>query len=155
MDGAALARLAGQACPHHFLPGPHRAGQLNPGSGRPSKHLRAIARMFMTALHMPEGATDAGANSTSAAIGGWWASTPGAPKDKVRLFAQPITFKLHPWAWVTGNPQHKIAALELCANLSGVTPYGQRRIGWLPCCMAHPINHGQPSECIWSPSLVP
>eukprot|EP00971_Amphidinium_carterae_P350444 6491545-Amphidinium_carterae.1 len=100
------------------------------GSGRPSKHLRAIARAFMSALHMPvskpcefyqqsqgEGATDAGADSTSATIGGWWASTPGMPKHKVIWFAEPITSQLQPWAWATGNPQHKVAALELYANL--------------------------------------
>eukprot|EP00971_Amphidinium_carterae_P097847 1936104-Amphidinium_carterae.2 len=82
------------------------------GSGRPSKQLRAIARAFMTALHMPvekpcdfyrqshgEGATDAGASNTSAAIGGWWSPSPGTPKCKVSWFAEPITSQRHPWAW--------------------------------------------------------
>eukprot|EP00971_Amphidinium_carterae_P321037 6381635-Amphidinium_carterae.1 len=99
-------------------------------AGRPSKLLRAIAQAFLIALQSPvpqpceffrlssgRGATDAGASQHSATIGGWWSTSPEPQKDRVQWFSMELSPVQHAWAWKSGNPQHRIGAIELYANL--------------------------------------
>eukprot|EP00971_Amphidinium_carterae_P127311 2522783-Amphidinium_carterae.1 len=62
------------------------------------------------------GATDAGANDHRATVGGWWSQSGTPVKDQVLWFSVELTAVNCPWAWTTGNPQHKVGALELFAN---------------------------------------
>eukprot|EP00971_Amphidinium_carterae_P336484 6472873-Amphidinium_carterae.1 len=62
------------------------------------------------------GATDAGASTFRATVGGWWSDEATPIKSEVRWFSVEVTSQNCPWAWTTGNPQHKIGALELFDN---------------------------------------
>eukprot|EP00971_Amphidinium_carterae_P235037 4664075-Amphidinium_carterae.1 len=99
-------------------------------AGRPSKLLKAIAQAFLLALEKPTaqpceffrmskgfGATDAGATNFRATIGGWWSPDAKTDKNAVQWFSMELLPTTHAWAWQSGNPQHKIGAIELFANL--------------------------------------
>jgi hypothetical protein len=68
------------------------------------------------------GASDAGAKNGQATIGGWFCDTaaPGAEKitrQGVHWFAFDANPSDHPWAFDKGDPQLRIAALELYGSL--------------------------------------
>eukprot|EP00971_Amphidinium_carterae_P216133 4290126-Amphidinium_carterae.1 len=71
-----------------FLPPLYAWMHAMQSAGRPSKHLKATAQAFLTALSMEvqlpcefyrssngTGATDAGADDTRAVVAGWWAQS--------------------------------------------------------------------------------
>ena len=63
------------------------------------------------------GASDARADESTAEIGGWMCSTYPPNKQDARWFSWKITKDLHPWAFETGKPQQRIAAIEMYASL--------------------------------------
>jgi hypothetical protein len=63
------------------------------------------------------GASDAGANDTSAAIGGWFSFSQSFDKASVNWFMQDITALEFPWLYDKGSPQKRIAALEMLATV--------------------------------------
>ena len=98
--------------------------------GRPSLALRIVAdtileilsnppRPFATArpAHSMHGATDAGADDSTARVGGWYCTNPTPDKHEVHWFSVEVTRVRHPWAFSTGTPQQLIAALELYGTL--------------------------------------
>ena len=50
-------------------------------------------------------------------VGGWCTASPNPTKDTVFGFHYAITADAHPWAFKDGNPQKRIAALELLGTL--------------------------------------
>ncbi|CAE8722080.1 unnamed protein product [Polarella glacialis] len=100
-------------------------------SGRPSALLRLLATTMLYLIEQPattinptpdfhilHGATDAGANSHEATIGGWFTTHTTPSKDQVFWFSTPITKSAHPWAYhKDNNPQRAIAAIELYGTL--------------------------------------
>ena len=64
-------------------------------------------------------ASDASADpdSKTAALGGWFHFGSSPKQDQVRWFYKPINIRDHPWAFKEGNPQKRIAALELYGSL--------------------------------------
>ena len=64
------------------------------------------------------GRSDASASRTGEAyVGGWCSASPNPTKDTVLWFHYAITADKHPWAFKDGNPQKRIAALELLGTL--------------------------------------
>ena len=64
------------------------------------------------------GCSDASASRTGEAyVGGWCSASPNPTKDTVLWFHYAITADKHPWAFKDGNPQKRIAALELLGTL--------------------------------------
>ena len=64
------------------------------------------------------GCSDASASRTGEAyVGGWRPASPNPTKDTVLWFHYAITADAHPWAFKDGNPQKRIAALELLGTL--------------------------------------
>ena len=64
------------------------------------------------------GCSDASASKTGEAfVGGWCSTSPNPTKDQVLWFHYAITADAHPWAFKDGNPQKRIAALELLGTL--------------------------------------
>jgi hypothetical protein len=62
-------------------------------------------------------ATDAGANDTTATIGGWYHPGTCPQKHQVHWFCTPITKDTHPWAFHKNTPQQQISKIELYATL--------------------------------------
>eukprot|EP00971_Amphidinium_carterae_P338138 6475323-Amphidinium_carterae.1 len=99
-------------------------------AGRPPQKVRVVAQAFREVLQSRvatpcafyrispgEGNTDAAASRYRAAVGGWWSDASQPDEMQVQWFAMEVTEENCPWAWESGNPQHKIGALELFANL--------------------------------------
>ena len=99
-------------------------------AGKPGILVRQIAFWLMqllshthTALSpfLPQskwyGASDARADESSAEIGGWLCSTYPPNRWDSRWFSWKLTKELHPWAFETGKPRQRIAAIEICASL--------------------------------------
>ena len=64
------------------------------------------------------GCSDASASRTGEAyVGGWCTDSPNPTKETVLWFHYAITADAHPWAFKDGNPQKRIAALELLGTL--------------------------------------
>ena len=63
------------------------------------------------------GASDAGANSSRAAIGGWFSKSPDPRQDEVHWFAYELTPDMVPWAYKGVTPKRRIAALEMLGSL--------------------------------------
>jgi len=98
--------------------------------GRPSTFLRILTKSmlglcFLPVIHLSPyrpssmivGASDAGANDTSAAIGGWFSFSQSFDKASVNWFMQDITALEFPWLYDKGSPQKRIAALEMLATV--------------------------------------
>ena len=64
-------------------------------------------------------ASDASADpdTKTAALGGWFHFGSCPKQDQVRWFYKQINTQDHPWAFKDGNPQKRIAALELYGSL--------------------------------------
>ena len=62
------------------------------------------------------GSSDAGADTKTARIGGWYTDNKHAPKDTVYWFAEELDKTLHPWAFEAAAANHRIAAQELFAT---------------------------------------
>ena len=103
------------------------------------------------------GCSDASASWTGEAyVGGWCSASPNPTKDSVLWFHYAITADKHPWAFKDGNPQKRIAALELlgtlllCKHL--VTQQGQ-----LPGRVRLPVGsdqHLQPAQPLGHETLL-
>ena len=64
------------------------------------------------------GCSDASASRTGEAyVGGWCTDSPNPTKETRLWFHYAITADAHPWAFKDGNPQKRIAALELLGTL--------------------------------------
>ena len=102
-------------------------------SGRPGMLVRYIAKLIRQALAKPSpssspyrslaplwAASDASADPATgqAAIGGWFSFDPEPRKDHVWWFMESLSESTHPWAFVEGNPQKRIAAIELYGSLN-------------------------------------
>jgi hypothetical protein len=103
-------------------------------AGRPPHLVRFLAAAILAFLNTPVppalfpwrtaewiGASDAGARAGTATIGGWY--TPAAPgasdpqPHEVDWFLLDVDPLHHPWAFDKGDPQLRIAALELYGSL--------------------------------------
>ena len=98
--------------------------------GRPSKEIQYLARTMITTLndkpapivHDPSqtniiAATDAGADETTATVGGWYCEHHNPQKHQVHWFYLPITKNTHPWAYEKLTPQQSISAIELYGTM--------------------------------------
>ena len=99
--------------------------------GHPPKVVRLLAALLKELFTRPFeqyspflpkspwcGCSDASASKTGEAyVGGWCSASPNPTKDKVLWFHYAITADAHPWAFKDGNPQKRIAALELLGTL--------------------------------------
>jgi hypothetical protein len=63
------------------------------------------------------GATDAGADDHSAAVGGWFSTEQMPSKNTVFWFMEEITGDKHPWAFDKETPQQRISSLELYSSI--------------------------------------
>ncbi|CAE8634286.1 unnamed protein product, partial [Polarella glacialis] len=63
------------------------------------------------------GATDAGADDTTATIGGWFSDLQNPKQVDVSWFFLQLTKDNAPWAFDKGSPQRRIAALEMFGTL--------------------------------------
>ena len=101
-------------------------------AGRPPHLVRWGAGMLIQAFSRPTysaspyqcpmdlmAASDASADpdSRTAALGGWFHFGPSPRQNQVRWFYKSINKDEHPWAFKEGNPQKRIAALELYGSL--------------------------------------
>ena len=98
---------------------------------RPPRIVPMIARcMAWIALHGTKedmttrrtttvwGASDAAAGGDKpTCTGGWWTTADDPRKDDVEWFAVQLTEEDHTWAWESGDPQKKIAAVEMYGTL--------------------------------------
>jgi hypothetical protein len=98
--------------------------------GRPSNFLRILTRSIIGLCLQPVihfspyrpssmvfGSSDAGANDTRAAIGGWFSLSSDFDKSTVYWFMEDITALNFPWLYDKGSPQKRIAALEMLATV--------------------------------------
>ena len=99
-------------------------------AGRASKQIKQLATTILHIINTPptslqpmlgpitiHGATDAGANQTTATIGGWYTNATHPQQHNVHWFSTHITQADHPWAYEHDNPQRRISAIELYATL--------------------------------------
>ena len=101
------------------------------GKGRPSQLLRLLTKSILGLCSLPTcqlspyrsssdviGASDAGADDTRAAIGGWFSVSQQFDKSSVYWFMKDVTSSEFPWLFDKGSPQKRIAALEMLATVS-------------------------------------
>ena len=100
-------------------------------SGRPPKTVRLLALLLKELFTIPYrqlspylpksswwGCSDASADSTGEAyIGGWLSDAQSPARDSVHWFHFKVSPEMFPWAFKDGNPQKRIAALELLGTL--------------------------------------
>ena len=100
-------------------------------SGRPPKTVRLLALLLKELFTIPYrqlspylpksswwGCSDASADSTGEAyIGGWLPDSQSPARDSVHWFLFKVSPEMFPWAFKDGNPQKRIAALELLGTL--------------------------------------
>ena len=108
-----------------------KAETNKPGTtGRPSREICYLAHTMLETLNSKPAtivhdenplyitaATDAGADETSATIGGWYSTSPMADKSDVHWFYLDITKQKHNWAYEKLTPQQSISAIELYGTL--------------------------------------
>ena len=98
--------------------------------GRPSTFLRILTKSILGLCLLPVGhvspyrlssmvfgSSDAGADDSRAAIGGWFSLSPNFDKSTVYWFMEDITVHNFPWLYDKGSPQKRIAALEMLATV--------------------------------------
>ena len=99
-------------------------------AGRPSKLVRQICLWLVHMLSHTHtslspflpmskwyGSSDARADESTAEIGGWLTATYPPKREDVWWYSWKMTREQHPWAFDTGKPQQRIAALEMYASL--------------------------------------
>ena len=100
-------------------------------SGRPPKTVRLLALLLKELFTIPYrqlspylpksswwGCSDVSADSTGEAyIGGWLSDAQSPARDSVHWFHFKVSPEMFPWAFKEGNPQKRIAALELLGTL--------------------------------------
>jgi hypothetical protein len=100
------------------------------GRGRPGSLLRMVAKtlrlIILLECNLPPpykstdriyGATDAGADDSKAAVGGWFSDKQNPDKAEVWWFMEEATQKEHPWAFSRGSPQRRNSSLELYGTI--------------------------------------
>jgi hypothetical protein len=97
--------------------------------GRPSALLRHLAGIMTDMIQTPpppwspprllewHGASDAGADGSSATVGGWLCCGSGRTKEEVYWFVHDLHRDLEPWAFSKEKVQQRIAAIELYGTL--------------------------------------
>ncbi|CAE8641821.1 unnamed protein product, partial [Polarella glacialis] len=96
----------------------------------PSRLLRMIAKVILLLINSvitstspfcptssTHGATDAGADDTTATIGGWFSDLQNPRQVDVSWFFLQLTKDNAPWAFDKSSPQRRIAALEMFGTL--------------------------------------
>ena len=100
-------------------------------SGKPNKLVRSFALFLYKLFGKPfvqaspfipltswHGASDAGAAKHGPCFVGGWLSDKNTPaKEEVWWFHHEVTPEGHPWAFKSGDPQKRIAALEMMGTL--------------------------------------
>ena len=143
MKGVGLLRFVIEVLPwltpfmqplHSWITGLNNS-KMNRPAGKPGEMHKAIAQYIVWELELIQageeqgshmvypirargtGGSDAKATSTWARIGGWWAQTPNMPQGQVHWYSIQITEDRFPWAFKDGNPQRRIAALEMLGTV--------------------------------------
>jgi len=99
-------------------------------SGRPGLLVRLIAKVLSIILSEQTtaispygasscwtGASDAGASTDHATIGGWFSEKQNPEQQEVYWFLLDLDSDQHPWAFDKGDPKLRIAAMELFGSL--------------------------------------
>ena len=100
------------------------------GKGRPGLLLKHVAKAFRRIYTLEVrscspfeeadswcGATDAGADGESAAVGGWFSTENNPDKLSVHWFMKQILRDSHQWAFDKATPQQRTSSLELYASI--------------------------------------
>ena len=100
------------------------------GKGRPGKLVRMVATTlrhifkldcYLTSPYKTAdplyGATDAGADDSTATVGGWFSHLESPKKSEVWWFMEQMKVEHHPWAFDKGPPQRRISSLELYGSV--------------------------------------
>ena len=125
------------------------------GKGRPGlllKHIAKVLRRIYT-LEVRNwspfeeagswyGATDAGADDESAAVGGWFSAEDNPDKQSVHWFMEKISRENHPWAYDKATPQQRISSLELYGSICLVKLILQQDISSTPIIPIFTDNQG-------------